>query len=137
MKNLIMNLDSAYDTLTFIHLSTIAPAFFIGTYIMFTKKGTSQHRLLDRIYMVLMLFTALVTLFMSAQAGPVLFNHFGVIHLLSALVLYTVPSAYFAIKAGDVKAHQSAMVGLYTGGMLVAGGFTLAPGRLIGNLVFG
>jgi len=132
-----MFLEPLYDTLSFVHLSTIGPAFLIGTYIMLTKKGSGQHKFLGRIYMVLMLFTALVTLFMSARVGPTLFNHFGFIHLLSVLVLYSVPSAYFAIKAGDVKKHKTAMVGLYVGGMLVAGGFTLVPGRFLGDLLFG
>ncbi|MFT5930909.1 MAG: putative membrane protein [Oceanospirillaceae bacterium] len=132
-----MNLEHMYDTLSFIHLSTIGPAFVIGSYMMLAKKGTGQHKFLGRIYMVLMLFTASVTLFMSAEVGPTLFDHFGFIHLLSLLVLYKVPSAYFAIKAGDVKAHKSAMIGLYIGGMLVAGGFTLVPGRFLGDLIFG
>jgi len=132
-----MNLAHMYEVLSFIHLSTIGPAFVIGTCMMLTKKGTGQHKLLGRTYMALMLFTALVTLFMSAKVGPTLFDHFGFIHLLSLLVFYAVPSAYFAIKAGDVKKHKSAMVGLYTGGMLVAGGFTLVPGRFLGDLIFG
>jgi len=102
-----------------------------------TKKGSGQHKFLGRIYMVLMLFTAVVTLLMSAQVGPKLFDHFGPIHLLSVLVLYSVPSAYFAIKVGNIKKHKRAMIGLYVGGMLVAGGFTLVPGRFLGELVFG
>tara|TARA_B110000211_G_C14042217_1_gene537261 strand:- start:172 stop:570 length:399 start_codon:yes stop_codon:yes gene_type:complete len=132
-----MNLDPLYDTLSFVHLSTIGPAFLIGTYIMLTKKGSGQHKFLGRIYMVLMLFTASVTLFMSAQVGPKLVDHFGFIHLLSVLVLYSVPSAYFAIKAGDVNKHKRHMIALYVGGMLVAGGFTLVPGRFLGDLLFG
>ena len=47
------------------------------------------------------------------------------------------PSAYFAIKAGDVKKHKFRMIALYVGGMLVAGGFTLVPGRFLGDLLFG
>ena len=131
-----MNLDNGYEFLSFVHLSTIGPAFIIATYMMLIKKGTAQHKFLGRIYMVLMLFTATVTLFMSAQVGPTLFDHFGFIHLLSVLVLYSVPSAYFAIKAGDVKKHKLTMIGLYIGGMLVAGGFTLVPGRFLGDLIF-
>ena len=131
-----MNLDNGYEFLSFVHLSTIGPAFIIASYMMLIKKGTAQHKFLGRIYMVLMLFTATVTLFMSAQVGPTLFDHFGFIHLLSVLVLYSVPSAYFAIKAGDVKKHKLNMIGLYIGGMVVAGGFTLVPGRFLGDLIF-
>ena len=88
-----MNLNNSYEFLSFVHLSTIGPAFIIATYMMLIKKGTAQHKFLGRIYMVLMLFTAMVTLFMSAQVGPTLFDHFGFIHLLSVLGLYSVPSA--------------------------------------------
>ena len=132
-----MNLDLWYETLSFMHLGTIAPAFLMATFMMVTKKGTEVHRLIGRIYMVLMLFTAMVTLLMSAQVGPRLFNHFGFIHLLSVLVLYCVPSAYWAIKNGNVKRHRLSMIGLYIGGLIVAGGFTLMPGRMLGNVLFG
>lgn len=87
--------------------------------------------------MLLMLFTALVTLFMSAAVGPTIFNHFGFIHLFSLSVLYLVPSAYLAIKSNNVKKHQGNMVGLYIGGILIAGAFTLAPDRLLHTWLFG
>ncbi|MCO4837372.1 MAG: DUF2306 domain-containing protein [Oceanospirillaceae bacterium] len=132
-----MNIDQWYKTLSLIHLATIAPAFLMASFIMVTKKGTKLHKSIGRIYMVLMLFSALITLLMSAQVGPRLFNHFGIIHLLSALVLYCVPSAYWAIKNGNVKRHKQAMIGLYIGGLIIAGGFTLMPGRMLGNLLFG
>jgi len=132
-----MNLDLWYETLSFMHLGTIAPAFLMATFMMVTKKGTEVHKLIGRIYMVLMLFTAMVTLLMSAQVGPRLFNHFGFIHLLSVLVLYCVPSAYLAIKNCNVKRHKWSMIGLYIGGLIVAGGFTLMPGRMLGNVLFG
>ncbi|MDC1340616.1 DUF2306 domain-containing protein [Oceanospirillaceae bacterium] len=132
-----MNLDLWYETLSFMHLGTMAPAFLMATFMMVTKKGTEVHKLIGRIYMVLMLFTAMVTLLMSAQVGPRLFNHFGFIHLLSVLVLYCVPSAYWAIKNGNVKRHKWSMIGLYIGGLIVAGGFTVMPGRMLGNVLFG
>ena len=86
--------------------------------------------------MGLMSLTALVTLLISAQLGPTLFDHFGYIHLLSLLVLYTVQKAYFAIKVGDVKTRKWTMIGLYIGGLLVAGTFAVMPGRLLGDLLF-
>ena len=86
--------------------------------------------------MVLMLITAFVTLFMPARVGPTLFYHFGLIHLFSVLVLYLVPSAYVAIRNGDVNKHKSKMVGLYIGGLLVAGSFAFMPGRLLHSLLF-
>ena len=112
------------------------PAFLAGTCIILNKKGTGLHKCSGLVYMGLMSLTALVTLLISAQLGPTLFDHFGYIHLLSLLVLYTVPKAYFAIKVGDVKTHKWNMIGLYIGGLLVAGTFALMPERLLGNLLF-
>ncbi len=127
----------SYIQLTYLHLGTIFPALLIGTYLLLSTKGTPGHKLLGKVYMTLMLFTALVTLLMSAEVGPRVLNHFGLIHLLSLLVLYCVPAAYFAARRGNIKAHAGNMIGLYIGGILVAGGFTLLPGRLLHTWVFG
>lgn len=120
-----------YSYLAYVHLGTVVPAFLIGTYLFLKQKGTPIHKRLGRIYMVLMLFTALITLLMPAVVGPTFLGHFGFIHLLSLLVLYTVPVAYIAARNGDIKTHRANMIGLYIGGLLIAGGFAFSPGRLL------
>ena len=126
-----------YLQLAYIHLGTIVPAFFIATFLLLSrKKGHSVHKLLGKIYMILMLITAIISLFMSARVGPTVFNHFGFIHLFSVLVLYSVPSAYFAIRKGDIKTHKGNMIGLYIGGLLIAGAFAFTPGRLLHDWFF-
>jgi uncharacterized membrane protein len=119
------------------HLATILPAFALGTFQFGLKKGTPLHKASGKVYMLLMLLTAGITLLMPAHVGPRLFNHFGLLHLLSALVFWTVPTAWFAIRRGRVTSHKRAMISLYVGGILIAGGFTLAPGRFLHDLLFG
>ena len=126
-----------YMQLTYLHLGSLVPAFVIGTYLLLNRKGTPVHRFLGKIYMGLMLFTAFITLFMEALVGPKFLNHFGFLHLLSLFVLYTVPTSYRAIRVGNIKLHKRKMVGLYVGALLVAGAFTLSPGRLIHSWLFG
>ena len=126
-----------YMQLTYLHLGSLVPAFVIGTYLLLNRKGTPIHRFLGKIYMGLMLFAAFITLFMEALVGPKFLNHFGFLHLLSLFVLYTVPTAYRAIRVGNIKLHKRKMVGLYVGALLVAGAFTLSPGRLIHSWLFG
>lgn len=126
-----------YKTLMFIHLATVVPAFFLGTISLILKKGTTVHKNIGRVYMVLMLFTAIVTLFMKAHVGPTVFNHFGWIHLFSFLTIYTVPTAYLAIKKGNIKAHKRKMILLYFGALVIAGGFTFMPGRYLHSVFFG
>ncbi len=109
---------------------------FIGGLLLIIKKGTLIHKRLGRIYMSLMLFTAVVTFFMPAVVGPSLFNHFGWIHLFSILTLWTVPTAYIAIKKVNVKAHKRKMILLYFGAIIIAGTFTLMPNRYLHEVFF-
>lgn len=126
-----------YDILMYLHLVTVVPCFVIGTVLLLINKGTKTHRISGRVYMILMLITATVTLFMPADVGPRIFNHFGWIHSFSFLTIYTVPTAYFAIKKGNVKAHKRKMILLYFGALVIAGGFTFTPGRYLYELFFG
>ena len=119
------------------HLATVVPAFLIGTWLMLRRKGTPGHRALGKLYMLLMLITAVTTLFMPAEVGLQLFSHFGWIHSFSLLTLYSVPVAWFAVQRHNIEAHRQAMIGLYVGGILIAGGFTLAPGRMLHGWLFG
>ena len=118
-------------TLIYAHLATIVPAAFIGAYLLLRQKGTPGHRLLGKIYMLLMMTTAVITLFITAEVGPTLLNHFGFIHLFSLLVIYSVPAAYFAIRVHNIKRHKFNMLGVYLSAVLIAGAFTFSPGRLM------
>jgi uncharacterized membrane protein len=139
LKDANVNQATYYTTylpLAYAHLATVLPAFAIGTYMMFARKGDRFHRLLGKGYMLLMLTTAAISLLMPAFVGPRLLNHFGFIHLFSVLTLVSVPQAYFAARSHNIVAHKSAMIGLYVGGLIIAGGFALMPGRLLHSWLF-
>ena len=121
----------------FLHLATVVPCVFLGAIIFLMKKGTGMHKRIGRVYMVLMMVTAAITVFMRAEVGPRLLGHFGFIHLFSVLTLFSVPQAYFAIKRGDIRTHQISMISLYVGAIVIAGAFTLMPGRYLHSLFFG
>ncbi len=60
-----------YIYLAYLHLATVAPTFLLGSYLLVSKtKGTSKHQLTGKIYMLLMLLTAVITLFIPSQLGP-------------------------------------------------------------------
>jgi len=127
----------SYVQLAYLHLATILPAFVLGTYLLLKPKGTKPHKLLGKIYMLLMLATALVTLFMPARVGTRLFDHFGFIHAFSVWTLFSVTGGYVAIRYGNIEGHKYAMIGLYCGGILIAGSLAFEPGRLIHGWLFG
>ncbi|MFM1887371.1 MAG: hypothetical protein RL026_2528 [Pseudomonadota bacterium] len=125
-----------YLALALLHLATVLPALLLGLVLFILRKGSPLHRRLGRLYMALMLFTAAVTLFMPAYVGPRWLGHFGFIHLFSLLTLYSVPSAWWAARRHDVNAHRASMIGLYVGGIVIAGSFALMPGRLLYRWLF-
>ena len=126
-----------YTQLAYLHLGTVVPAFVIGALQLIKPKGTSSHKLLGRVYMLLMLCTGLITLVMPAQVGPRFLGHFGFIHIFSLLALTSVPIAYLAARRGHIRAHRFAMISLYVGGILIAGAFAFSPGRMLHKWLFG
>jgi uncharacterized membrane protein len=124
------------NVLMFAHLVTVVPCIFIGGFLLIAYKGTTLHKMMGKVYMSLMFFTAVVTIFLPANVGPRLFNHFGWIHLFTVLTLWTVPTALMAIRKGNVKAHKRKMILLYAGAILIAGAFTLVPGRYLHEVFF-
>lgn len=126
-----------YHQLISYHLATILPAFAIGTYLMVRRKGDRLHRTLGKSYLLLLLVTALITLTMPAQVGPRLFDHFGFIHVFSVLALYLVPTALIAARRGAISVHRKKMIGLYVGGLVIAGAFAFMPGRMLHSWITG
>ena len=126
-----------YTQLAYLHLATVLPAFGIGAFQLLRRKGTRSHRVLGRIYMLLMLATGFITLSMPAEVGPRFFSHFGFIHVFSFLAIFGVPIAYFAARRGYLRAHRFAMIWLYVGGILIAGAFAFSPGRMLHKWLFG
>ena len=126
-----------YYNIMMLHLWTVLPSFAIGTLLLIIKKGTPIHKKLGRVYMILMFFTAVASLFLEARVGRQFLNHFGLIHLLSFLTIYTVPTAWIAARKGNIKVHKRKMIILYFAGLIVAGGFTFFPGRYLYQFFFG
>jgi uncharacterized membrane protein len=51
--------------------------------------------------------------------------------------VYNVPIAYIAARRRNIKVHRGAMIGLYVGGILIAGAFAFSPGRMLHEWLFG
>ncbi len=117
-----------------LHLATVLPAFVIGTWlIFFSTKGAPRHRLFGAVYLGLMTVTAVTTFFIrSIGAGQL-----SLIHLFIPLTLFGVFGALWNVRRGNIAGHRNAMLGLYFGGILIAGGLTLLPGRIMHAVVFG
>lgn len=118
-----------------LHLFSALLATVIGAILLTRRKGTGGHRTLGWIWVVLMANVALTSLFIRGGKLPNIAG-WSPIHLLTLTVLITVPAAVYAVRRGKVSKHRAAMVSIYVGACVVAGAFTLLPGRFLGDLVW-
>ena len=111
-----------------VHAALGILAFALGTYVLLRRKGGPGHRRLGRVWLALMVGVALSAMFIHhiRTWGP-----FSMLHLL---VPWTLGSCWYALHTARRRrfvAHASTMIGLYLGALVVAGGLTFLPGRLM------
>ncbi|MBB3441899.1 DUF2306 domain-containing protein [Sinorhizobium sp. B11] len=116
-----------------IHVLAVVPAAILGAYLLARPKGTPRHRLLGKVWMALMVITALSSFFIHRIN---LFHGFSPIHLLSIAVLAGSWRAILAARRHDIRTHRRVVSGMYFGGIVVAGLATLLPGRLMNAVAF-
>ncbi|KQU85909.1 MULTISPECIES: DUF2306 domain-containing protein [Ensifer] len=116
-----------------LHVATVIPAAILGAFLLARPKGTRLHRLLGKIWLALMVVTAFSTFFIHEIK---LVGGFSPIHLLSIYVLFGSWQTIAAARRHDIPAHRGHVAGMYLGGIVVAGLFTLLPGRLLHASLF-
>ena len=116
-----------------IHVATVLPAALLGAYLLLRPKGTPRHRLLGKIWMVLMVITAVSSFFIHQLN---LFFGFSPIHVLSVATLFGAWQAIAAARRHDVKTHRRIVRSMYFGGIVIAGLFTFIPGRIMNSVLF-
>ena len=113
-----------------LHLTVALCALALGTLMLVWQKGTLSHKFWGRIWAGLMLAVAISSLWIPS------FLHFTWIHLFTLLTFVSLPLAIYKIRQSNVKGHAASMKGLFIGGLVIAGIFTLVPGRIPGNLLW-
>lgn len=121
-----------------VHMSAALAATALGPFAIWARRGRLQrpllHRRLGITWVLLMLITALTALFIRDFRLPNLAG-FTWIHLFIPITLGALWVAFRRLRLGDIRGHRTSMQSLYLGACLVAGGFTLLPGRYLGNLL--
>ena len=121
-----------------LHVFTVVPAFFLGTWlIFFSRKGAPRHRAVGYAYLTLMTVTAITALFIHEIPAIDIVYGFGPIHIFSLVTLSGVVGALRGAWTHNIKMHRSSMLGVYIGGLLIAGTFAFLPGRIMHAMVFG
>lgn len=117
-----------------IHVAAVVPAALLGAYLLLRPKGTPRHRLLGKIWLCLMVITALSSFFIH-QIN--LFYGFSPIHLLSVYTLFGCWGAIVNARNHNIEAHKRIVRFLYFGGIVGAGIFAFLPSRIMNKVAFG
>jgi uncharacterized membrane protein len=109
-------------------------AFALGIVQLAAPKGTPPHRAIGWIWVTLM---AIVGLSSFGIHQLRVWDIWSPIHLLSIFTLLMLPLAVWAAHRHAVDRHRRAMTAIFFGALVVAGVFTLVPGRIMHKVVLG
>ena len=117
-----------------LHAFAAMGAFAIGLAQFAAPKGTLPHRTLGWIWVGLMAVVVASSFWIHTirLIGP-----FGPIHIFSIFTLVVLPLAVWRAHAHRVTDHRRMMILIFVGALVVAGLFTLMPGRIMHHVVFG
>ena len=115
------------------HIGTIAVALALTPVMLLRRRGDRLHRRLGWLWAGAMALTALFTFGIRGLNG----GAFSFIHILSIWTLIQVPLIVWTARGHYHRAHRSAVRGMVTGALLIAGFFTFPFDRLLGHWLFG
>ena len=117
-----------------LHAIAAMMAIILGGIQLSMKKGGVVHKGLGWIWVSLMLIVSFSSFFIHELK---LWGAYSPIHLLSLWTIFSVGLAIYFVRAGNIKRHKQVMVSLYVFALILTGFFTLLPGRVMHQLVFG
>ena len=117
-----------------IHALAAIAALALGVFQFVAPKGTPRHRLTGWLWVGLMTTVVLTSAGIHEMRvwGP-----WSPIHLLSIFTAVMLPMGVIHARRHRVRQHRATMIGLFVGGLILAGIFTLREGRIMHDVVFG
>ena len=126
---------NARELAIIIHVATVLPAIPLGGYLLLAPKGTKWHKQLGKLWVSLMVVTALSAIFIRWGGG--LNFGFSFIHLFVPMTLWASYKLVRAARQGDMKTHKNEILSLYLGALMIPGIVSMAwPGRLMNVWLF-
>jgi uncharacterized membrane protein len=110
-----------------IHIVSALSALVLGGALVSRRlKGDRLHRFAGWTWVALILAVAISSLWIPK------FMTLSWIHVFTLVTLVFLPLGVYRARTHDVRRHRATMVGLFAG-LVIAGLFTLVPGRFLGN----
>mgnify|MGYP001244673036 CR=1 FL=1 len=116
-----------------VHVAGAVFGLVVGAIIFLLPKGTGFHRFLGWSWVSAMVVVAVTSVLMIADFK----TGINALHVFTAVTVLSLWGGLSGIRRGDVRQHAASMVGLYVGGLIIAGVFAFIPGRVMWNVFFG
>lgn len=114
-----------------IHVATVVPSIPLGGYLLLARKGTSLHKQLGKIWLVMMIVTATSAIFIKTGGS------FSFIHLFIPVTFLGAWNVISTARKGQIAKHKKNIFGMYLGALMIPGILAFAlPGRLMNVLAF-
>ena len=117
-----------------IHAFAAISAFVIGLVQLYRTKGTPSHRATGYVLAAIMVVVAASGFWIHEIR---LWGPWSPIHLLSIFTLVMLPVGVWYARRHIVVGHKWTMISIFVGALVIAGIFTLVPGRIMSAVVFG
>ena len=117
-----------------LHAFAAIAAFALGLFQLSAPKGTLPHRTFGWLWVTLMLIVCISSFWIHELRT---WGEWSPIHLLSIFTLLVVPLAVWRARRQDVSGHRRIMIFTFVGALVVAGLFTVVPGRIMNSVIFG
>jgi len=119
-----------------LHAFAAMSALVLGIVQFASRKGAPPHRTLGWIWVALMVTVAISSFWIHGRqirlGGP-----WSPIHLLAIFSLIMLPLGLWFAHRHQVRGHRITMISIFTGGLVIAGLFTLVPGRIMHAVALG
>jgi len=117
-----------------LHAFAAMAAFALGIVQLAAPKGTLPHRTLGWLWVLLMLAVSISAFWIHTIR---LWGPWSPIHLLAIFTLIMLPIGVLHARRHRVAQHRWTMILTFVGALVIAGLFTLVPGRIMHAVVFG
>jgi uncharacterized membrane protein len=117
-----------------VHAFAAMSAFALGIVQLAAPKRTLPHRTLGWIWVALMLVISASSFLIH---GIRMWGPWSPIHILSVFTPIMLAVAVVAARSHRVRTHKITMMSVFAGALVLAGLFTLVPGRIMHTALFG
>lgn len=117
-----------------LHAFAVMSAFALGLVQFAASKDTLPHRTIGWIWVVLVVAVAASSFFIHELR---LWGPWSPIHFLSIFTLVMLPLGVWRARHHQVQRHHWTMISIFVGAPVIAGLFTLLPGRIMHAVVSG